>query len=81
MLEANDLDEILSAITREVSRLITFDRSSVAFLSPDKQALVLRNIHKGDGRVAEKFGEGREIPLDDSSIIGWVALNNESLIR
>lgn len=80
MLEATGLDRILSAITREVSRLVDFDVSSVAILSPDKKTLVHRNIHKGDTR-AEKFGEGRLIPVNENSVIGWVVLHRESVYR
>jgi PAS domain S-box-containing protein len=79
MLEAKDLDQILSAITREVSRVIDFDRSSVAFLSPDKKSLVLRNIHKG--RSKQKYGEGRMIPIDEKTVIGWVAKYMKPLLR
>jgi hypothetical protein len=46
MLEARDLNQVLDAITREVGRIIEFDRSSVAILSADKKTLVLQNIHK-----------------------------------
>jgi len=83
MLEAKDLDEILSAITREVARVIEFDRSSIAFYQPDKNILVLRNIHKGtaDKRKEVPVGEGREIPIDESSIVGWVAMNKRPLVR
>jgi PAS domain S-box-containing protein len=80
MLEATGLDRILSAITREVSRLVDFDVSSVAILSPDKKTLVHRNIHKGDTR-AEKFGEGRLIPVNENSVIGWAVLHRESVYR
>jgi PAS domain S-box-containing protein len=80
MLEATGLDRILSAITREVSRLVDFDLSSVAILSADKKSLVHRNIHKGD-ITAEKFGEGRLIKIDENSLIGWVVLHRESVYR
>jgi PAS domain S-box-containing protein len=80
MLEATGLDRILSAITREISRLVDYDVSSVAILSPGKKTLVHRNIHKGDV-MAEKFGEGRIIPVNESSIIGWVVLHRESVYR
>lgn len=80
MLEATGLDRILSAITREVSRLVDFDVSSVAILSADKKSLVHRNIHKGDV-TAEKFGEGRLIKIDENSLIGWVVLHRESVYR
>jgi PAS domain S-box-containing protein len=82
MLEAHDLDEILSAITREVGRVVDFDRSSVAILTPDKKSLALRNIHKGGAHDGdEKFGEGRTIPIDESSVIGWVATHRKAMIR
>jgi PAS domain S-box-containing protein len=80
MLEATGLDRILSAITREVSRLVDFDLSSVAILSADKKSLVHRNIHKGD-ITAEKFGEGRLIQIDENSLIGWVVIHRESVYR
>jgi PAS domain S-box-containing protein len=80
MLEATGLDRILSAITREVSRLVDFDLSSVAILSADKKSLVHRNIHKGD-ITAEKFGEGRLIKIDENSLIGWVVIHRESVYR
>ncbi len=61
MLDATDLDRILSAITREVSRLVDFDVSSVAILSADKKSLVHRNIHKGDSprRNSARAGSSR----------------------
>jgi len=78
MLEATDLDQILSAITREVSRLIEFDRSSIALLAPDGKTLTLRNIHGG---AEEKHGEGRQIAIDDKSIVGWVVNHQQSKLR
>jgi len=80
MLEATGLDRILSAITREISRLVDFDVSSVAILSADKKSLVHRNIHKGDV-TAEKFGEGRLIQINENSLIGWVVIHRESVYR
>jgi PAS domain S-box-containing protein len=80
MLEARDLDEILSAITRQVSRIIDFDRSSISFISPDGKSLVLRNIHKATTE-RENIGEGREIAMDESTVIGWVAIHREPLKR
>ncbi|MFQ5510255.1 MAG: ATP-binding protein [Candidatus Krumholzibacteriia bacterium] len=80
MIEANDLEQILSSITREVGRVIDFDRSSVAFLTPGKDALILRSIHKGSDKE-EKFGDGREIPINKDSVIGWVAIHNQPFVR
>lgn len=79
MLGATDLDQVLKAITKEVARLVKFDRSSVTVLSQDKQKLVLKNIHK-EG-TAQKFGEGRQILIDPNSVIGWVAIHNRPLLR
>jgi len=80
MLDATDLNRILSAITREVSRVVDFDLSSVAILSADKKSLVHRNIHKGD-LTAEKFGEGRLVTINENSVLGWVVLHRESVYR
>jgi PAS domain S-box-containing protein len=80
MLEATDFDRILSAITREISRVVDFDLSSVAILSADKKSLVHRNIHKGD-TSAEKFGEGRLVAINENSVIGWVVIHRESVYR
>jgi len=80
MLEATGLERILSAITREISRLVDFDVSSVAILSPDRKTLIHSSIHKGDTH-AEKFGEGRLIPVNENSVIGWVVLHRESVYR
>jgi PAS domain S-box-containing protein len=79
ILQFTRLEDILSAITRELSDLIVFDRSSVALLAPDGQSLVLQHIHKpGDG---ERIGEGRRIPLDENNVLGWVCLHRRALLR
>lgn len=80
ILQYTDLDEILAAITREVSQLIQFDRSSVALLSADRDAMVLKYIHKRDG-VADRIGEGRVIPLGEKSLLGWVFANRRAVLR
>jgi PAS domain S-box-containing protein len=72
LLQSKDLDDILAASTRELSQLINFDRSDVALFVPEKNCLVLRHIHK-EAEQAVKFGENREIPMNDTHIIGWVA--------
>jgi PAS domain S-box-containing protein len=80
MLAATGLESILAAITKEVSRLVDFDVSSVAILNADRKTLVHRAIHKGDS-AAEKFGEGRLIPIDESSVLGWVVIHGETVHR
>ncbi len=80
ILQYTELDDILAAITRELSQLIDFDRSSIALLDGERRQLTLQHIHKnGDG--AERIGEGRPIPLDESTLIGWVALNKRAVVR
>jgi len=80
LLQNVDLDAILATATRELSQLIPFDRSDVALYLPEKNCLVFRHIHKESNR-AVKFGENREIPMNDSHIIGWVAEHLRSSLR
>jgi PAS domain S-box-containing protein len=80
ILQYTRLEDILAAITRELSQLIEFDRSSVALLTPDGQHLELQHIHKnGDGE--ERHGEGRRIALDETTLPGWVCLNQRAVLR
>lgn len=80
ILQHTELDDILAAITRELAQLIDFDRSSIAIIDPERQCLFLQHIHKRTGG-AERIGEGCPIPLDESTVIGWVALNRRALLR
>jgi PAS domain S-box-containing protein len=80
ILQYTKLDDILAAITREVSQLIQFDRSSVALLAPGGESMVLKYIHKRDG-AGEKTDEGRVVPLSDKSILGWVFMNRRAVLR
>ena len=79
ILQYTKLDDILSAITRELSQLIEFDRSSVALIAPDGQSLVLRHIYRKGGE--EAAGEARRIPLSDRTILGWVCANRRAVLR
>ncbi len=80
LLQSTDLDDILAAATRELSQLINFDRSDVALYLPEKNCLVFRHIHK-EAEKAVKFGENREIPMNETHIIGWVAKHLKSSLR
>jgi len=80
ILQHTELDDILSAITRELAQLIQFDRSSIALIDPDRQVLVMHHIYNGAGQK-DPVGEGRRIPLDESSAVGWVALNRRAMLR
>jgi PAS domain S-box-containing protein len=80
LLLASDLDDILATATRELSQLINFDRSDIALYLPEKNCLVLQHIHK-EAEEAIKYGENREIPINDSNIIGWVAKHLKPSLR
>lgn len=79
ILQYSSLDDILVAITRELSQLIEFDRSSVALIAPDNQSLVLKHVYcKG---CKELEPDGRTIPLNDRSLPGWVVANRRAVLR
>jgi PAS domain S-box-containing protein len=79
ILQFTKLDDILEAITRELSQLIEFDRSSVALVSPDSQSLILKHVYcKG---CKETEAEGQVIPLNDRTLPGWVCANQRAVLR
>ena len=80
ILQYSELDDILAAITREISLLVDFDRSSIALVDAERRCLVLQHIHKKNGG-AEPIGEGRPVPFDETTVIGWVALNRRAVLR
>jgi PAS domain S-box-containing protein len=79
VLKCVEIDDILSAVTKELSRVLDFDRSSVAFIAPGGEKLLLRNIYKRSG--GGNPGEGVEIDVKPTSVIGWVALTREPVLR
>src|SRR5678816_3315156 len=79
ILQFTRLDDILEAITRELSQLIEFDRSSVALVSPDSQSLILKHVYcKG---CKETEVEGHVIPLNERTLPGWVCANQRAVLR
>lgn len=80
ILQRTELDDILAAITRELAQLIKFDRSSIALIDSDRQFLVLQHVNQGEGE-SEVPGEDTRIPLSESSVIGWAALNRKAILR
>ncbi len=80
ILPYTELDDILSAVTSELSGILQFDQSSVALLSPGNQSLVLRHVRKSRAD-AERVGEGRRVPLTADNLIGWVVLNRKPAVR
>jgi PAS domain S-box-containing protein len=79
ILQHTKLDDILEAITSELSSLIEFDRSSVALITPDNQALVIAHVHQRGGD--SPGAEGRQIPLSDRSLLAWVCANRRAVLR
>lgn len=80
ILRYTALNDIFSAITKELSNIILFQRTSVALVTPDGQSLALSHIHTATG-VLNDDTEGRRIPMDESTVIGWVAVNKKPIRR
>jgi len=64
-----DLDEILSTISKELSKVIDFDIGCVAIYEKDENCLYIRHITRRNG---DRSTEGRYVPLDESNLVGWV---------
>jgi PAS domain S-box-containing protein len=80
ILQFTDLEDILSAITRELSNIVEFDRVSVAFVEPGEDSLVLGHIHTGEGKI-DDIAHDRRIPMDETTVIGWVARHRKPILR
>lgn len=72
------LDDILSSISRELRTIIDYDIGCVAIYERDENCLFIRHIYRRNG---DTTGEGRYVPLDESNLIGWVAINKKPNIR
>ncbi len=81
VLQSVDLDEALSAVMNELHSVLVFDRSSIALFSPNKDALVLRAVHETGGADVRMRGEGGNVPLKGTNVMGWTALNREPVVR
>jgi len=79
ILQYTKLDDILAAITRELSLVIEFDRSSVALIAPDNQSLILKHVYCRGSNEPE--ADGRVIPLNDRTLPGWVCANRRAVLR
>jgi len=80
ILPYTELDDILAAITSELSGILQFDQTSVALMLPGNQSLVLRHVRKSRAD-ADRVGEGRRVPLTADNLIGWVVLNRTPVVR
>ncbi len=73
-----ELDDILSTITVQMSNVLDFDLGCVSIFDKDKNCLFLRHIYRKNG---DKTGEGRYVALDESNLVGWVAINRKPVLR
>jgi len=73
-----DLNHILSIISRELAKVVDYDIGCVAIYDRDKNGLFIRHITRRNG---DKSGEGRYVPLDESNLVGWVAIHKKPILR
>lgn len=73
-----DLDDILSTISKELAKVIDFDIGCVAIYEKDENCLYIRHITRSMG---DKPTEERYVPLDESNLIGWVAIHKKPILR
>lgn len=73
-----DLGQILSTIVTEFSKILDFDIGCVAIYEKNDYCLYLKHIYRKNG---DKSGEGRYVALDESNVIGWVAINRKPVLR
>ena len=72
------LDHILSQISRELAKVIDYDIGCVAIYDKRDNCLYIRHIYRKNGDTGS---EGRYVPLDESNLIGWVAINRKPILR
>lgn len=73
-----ELEYILSAISSELSKVIDYDIGCVAIYERDENCLFIRHISRRSG---DRSGEGRYVPLEETNLIGWVAINRKPILR
>ena len=73
-----DLDDILSTISKALSKVIDFDIGCVAIYEKDENCLYIRHVIRRNG---DRSTEGRYVPLDESNLVGWVAINKKAILR
>ncbi|MCD6379068.1 PAS domain S-box protein [bacterium] len=73
-----DLEHVLSRIAKEMARVIDYDIGCVAVYEKDDNCLYLRHIFRKNG---DHSYEGTYVPIDESNVIGWVAINKKPAYR
>jgi len=73
-----DLNNIFAVISKELSRVFDYDLSCVAIYDKDENCLYMRHVSRKNG---DKSGENRYVPLEESNLIGWVAIHRQPILR
>ncbi len=73
-----DLDQILSSISSAFSRILDFDLGCVAIHDKSEGCLYIRHVYRRNG---DNTAEGRYVPLEESNLVGWVAINRKPILR
>lgn len=73
-----DLNELLFTISKELSKVIDYDIGCVAIYEKERNGLFLRHVWRKNG---DAEGEGRYVPLEESNVIGWVAIHRKPMLR
>ncbi len=73
-----DLDHILSKMSSELARIIDYDMGCLAIYEKDDNCLYIRHIYRRNGDTSY---EGRFVPLEESNVVGWVAIHRKPVLR
>jgi PAS domain S-box-containing protein len=73
-----DLAHILSTISKELSKVIDYDLGCIAIYEKEKNGLFIRHMWRKSGDTS---GEGRYVPLDETNLVGWVAIHKKPIVR
>ncbi len=73
-----DLDHILSKMSSELARIIDYDIGCLAIYEKDDNCLYIRHIHRRNGDTSY---EGRFVPMEESNLVGCVAINRKPILR
>ena len=73
-----DLADILSTISKELSKVIDYDIGCIAIYEKEKNGLFIRHVWR---KAGDTSGEGRYVPLDETNLVGWVAIHKKPIVR
>jgi diguanylate cyclase (GGDEF)-like protein len=78
---ATSEQEILDRVMERVGELIPYDRATVALISDDRGWLEIHNLSLAPSFEDTGGEKGRRLPLDESTVLGWVALHQRPHLR